>query len=203
MTLRNRLVSQFHHPRGVLGRLAGAIMAWRPSNRARNLWTVDLLDVRPGQRVLELGPGPGVTVAELLARVGDGKVTAIDHSRLMLNRCRRRHRRAIREGRLVLIEAEFPGVSDGDVFDRILAVNSLQFDAMTEVTFARLRSSLVAGGRLAVTFQPRGAGATADDATRFGERAARLLDSLRFVNMRIERLALEPVDAVCVLGETV
>ncbi len=60
------LVSQFGNPRGLVGRLAGEFMARRPSNRARNLWTVDLLELRPHHRVLEIGYGPGFAIGEVV-----------------------------------------------------------------------------------------------------------------------------------------
>jgi hypothetical protein len=38
-----QVVRQFGRPRGVTGRLAGWLMAYRGSNRQRNLWVVSLL----------------------------------------------------------------------------------------------------------------------------------------------------------------
>jgi SAM-dependent methyltransferase len=79
------IVSQFGHPRGMAGHVAGWVMAHRPSNRRRNRWVVSLLDVRPADRVLEIGFGPGLAIAELSRRVGDsGHVYGIDHSEVML-----------------------------------------------------------------------------------------------------------------------
>ena len=52
------LVGQFGRPTSAWGHVAGWIMAHRVSNRRRNRWTVDLLDLRPGERVLEIGFGP-------------------------------------------------------------------------------------------------------------------------------------------------
>lgn len=201
MSLQSTLVEQFHHPKGLLGRLAGAVMAHRASNRARNRWTVELLDVQPGQSVLELGPGPGVTLDLLLERVRPGRVTAVDHSELMLARCRRRHRDAVRDGVLELICAEFPGVPDGGAFDRILAVNSLQFDGMNDRTLRALADALKPGGRIAITFQPRAPGAGASAAENFGRNATGLLANAGFTEVRTERLPLMPVPAVCVIGE--
>lgn len=198
MSLRRRLVAQFHRPAGLLGRLAGWIMATRPSNLARNRWSVDLLDVRPGHDVLELGPGPGVTLGLLLERVGDGSVTAVDHSRLMLAQCRRRHARAVADGRLRLIHSQFPGVGAAPRFDRILAVNSLQFDGMTAATFEDLAAALKPGGCIAVTFQPRGANASEATALAFGERVAALLRDAGLVGIRQQTLRLDGACAVCV-----
>ena len=50
MALRETIVGQFKRPHGMLGRLAGWIMASRPSNIRRNLWTVEMLGVRPTDR---------------------------------------------------------------------------------------------------------------------------------------------------------
>jgi hypothetical protein len=53
--LHRYLIKQFGRPSGFVGRLAGWSMARRPSNRQRNQWTVDLLRLTPGDRVLEIG----------------------------------------------------------------------------------------------------------------------------------------------------
>ena len=69
--------------------MAGWVMAHRVSNRRRNAWVVSLLDVRPGDRVLEIGFGPGLALAELSRRVGPtGRVYGIDHSEVMLRHAR-------------------------------------------------------------------------------------------------------------------
>jgi protein-L-isoaspartate O-methyltransferase len=54
------LSSQFAHPRGALGWLAGAVMA--VENRQRNAFALAVLDPQPGDRVLEIGVGPGFTI---------------------------------------------------------------------------------------------------------------------------------------------
>lgn len=200
MKLGQLLVRQFHRPRGLLGRAAGWIMATRRSNLERNRWTVDLLDVRPGDRVLELGPGPGVTLGLLLERAGPGKVTAVDHSPLMVEACRRRHRGPVEAGRLELRLAAFPGMPADAVFDRIIAVNALQFDAMSVDALREIGRHLAPGGHIAVTFQPRGRGVTDRAALDFGQRASRLLEAAGLTDARIETLPLKPVCAVCVLA---
>ena len=59
------IVGQFGHPRGVAGNVAGWVMTHRPSNRRRNSWVTSLLEVQPTDRVLEIGFGPGLAIAEL------------------------------------------------------------------------------------------------------------------------------------------
>jgi len=124
------IVGQFGHPQGTAGSVAGWVMAHRPSNRQRNSWVVSLLDVQPTDRVLEIGFGPGLAIAELSRRVGDsGHVYGIDHSEVMLRLATRRNASAIAAGRVTLSRASVDQLppSLGGPFDAILTVNSLGF----------------------------------------------------------------------------
>jgi SAM-dependent methyltransferase len=201
MNLQQTLVDQFHHPRGALGHLAGWIMARRESNLTRNRWTVDLLDLAPGDRVLELGPGPGVTLGLILERVPAGCVVGVDHSATMLAQCKRANRAALREQRLTLIQGSFTQLPDlPGPFDAILAVNSLQFDAVSGDTLAQIATHLKPGGTFAITLQPRGTNPSDAKALVFAEKVVRLLESAGLTQTRIEKLPLAPVGAVCVLA---
>ena len=60
------VIGQGHQPRGAAGSVTGWVFAHRPSNRQRNGWAVSLLGVQPANRVLEIGFGPGLAVAELV-----------------------------------------------------------------------------------------------------------------------------------------
>jgi hypothetical protein len=59
--------AQFGRPHGIGGRAVGVLLAHRSSNRRRNAWVVSLLDVQPGDRVLEIGFGPGLAMRGLIA----------------------------------------------------------------------------------------------------------------------------------------
>src|SRR4051794_13335670 len=124
------LVRQFGNPRGAIGNIAGWVMAHRSSNLARNRWAVSLLDVKPTDRVLEVGFGPGVAIAELSRRIGHGgQVYGVDRSEVMLRQASRRNAADIRAGKVTLVKAsveELPAVVDGP-FDIILTVNSIGF----------------------------------------------------------------------------
>ena len=51
----------------------------------------DLAGVRAGQQVLDVGCGPGALTAELVARVGPHRVTAVDPSEPFVAAARERH----------------------------------------------------------------------------------------------------------------
>jgi hypothetical protein len=73
--LRRSFGRQFARPRGPLGWLVARLM--RRGNASLNLWLVELLAVQPQDRVLEVGFGPGVALAALLARASAGFVAGV------------------------------------------------------------------------------------------------------------------------------
>jgi len=195
------IVGQFGHPRGVAGKVAGWVMAHRSSNRRRNNWVVSLLDVRPTDRVLEIGFGPGLAIADLSRRMGDsGHIYGADHSEVMLQQAARRNAAAIRAGRVTLARGSvhyLPSGFDGP-FDAILAVNSLGFWPTPTERLEELRRRLTPGGRIAVASQPRGPGATGTSLNAARE-IEDLLRGAGFTHLRTETLNLNP-PVVCVLA---
>lgn len=188
---------QFGHPRGIAGSMAGWVMAHRRSNLHRNKWAVALLEVQPADRVLEIGFGPGVAIAELAGRATRGQVYGIDHSEVMVRQAGRRNDAAIRANRVQLIHAsveELPGFDEP--LDAILAVNSVGFWPDPVEGLRRLRSLLRPGGRIALATQPRCPGTS----TARGARELQdLLTRAGFTRIRTETLGLDPPVA-CVLA---
>ncbi len=187
------VVGQAHHPRGVAGRVTAWEMAYRPSNRQRSGWVVSLLQVRPADRVLEIGFGPGVAIAQLV-RAGAGHVYGLDHSGVMLREASRRNAAAIRAGRVTLFEAsvdQIPPALDGP-FDAILAVNTLAFWPAPAQRLAELRRRLAPDGRIAIASQPRCPGATADTSRSAAREIENLLRGAGFTRLSTQSLPLSP-----------
>jgi SAM-dependent methyltransferase len=194
------VVGQGHHPRGAAGSVTGWVFAHRPSNRQRNRWVVSLLNVRPTDRVLEIGFGPGVAIAEL-ARAGAGHVYGIDHSDVMLRQASKRNAAAIRAGRVTLVNAsvdQLPAALDGP-FDVVLAVNSLGFWPAPAERLAELGRRLAPGGRIAIVSQPRCHGATASTSRSAAGEIENLLRSAGFTQLGTETLPLSP-PVICVIA---
>jgi SAM-dependent methyltransferase len=198
--LRDRVRAQFGRPTGVPGRMAGWLMAYRSSNRRRNAWAVSLLDVQRDDRVLELGFGPGIAIRELARLAKDGRVCGVDHSDVMVRQATSRNAEAVRRGQveLRLGSAESLPVFEAP-FDKILAVNALQFSGRPVDGLRELRRVLSPDGRIAIVFQPRGPGATDEAATTKGDELAAALREAGFSEVRLETLKLRPA-VVCALG---
>lgn len=199
--LRAALVRQFRQPTGLLGRLAGLIMARRASNRERNRWTLDLLDLQPGDRVLELGCGPGYALGLAARRVPQGVVTGVDHSATMIEMARRRNGGHVAAGKVVLQVADdaFLEGREGQL-DALFSANAVQFLDDQPRFFRRALSALRPGGRIATTYQPRGANPHPSQASEMAERLVDLMEDAGFADIRTERLESQAMPAICVLG---
>src|SRR5262245_30586618 len=93
MPINASIIRQFYRPAGLLGVVVGWIMASRDSNVERLQWTVSLLGIKDGDRVLELGFGPGVAIGMSAAAAGPkGRVVGIDHSTVMFAQATRRNK---------------------------------------------------------------------------------------------------------------
>jgi SAM-dependent methyltransferase len=197
------MVRQFRRPHGMGGRAAGWVMARRGSNRERNVWAAGLLDVQPEDRVLEIGFGPGIAVEAMAARATRGQVVGIDHSEVMVRQASRRNAAAVRAGRVELRLGTAEDLSAFDTpFDKILAVNSLMFWDDPVARLQELHDRLRPGGQIAIVYQPRGPEATNEVAARTGQEIAKHFSTVGFTDVRVETLAVQPTDAVCVLGVT-
>ncbi len=202
MSVRQHIVSQFKRPHGPLGHLAGLIMAKRPSNRQRNLWTVEQLDCDPDDQILEIGCGPGLALAACLDAVPGGTVTGVDHSTAMIAQAGRRLAAPLRDGRLNLYEGGLDLLPRlGKHYDRIFSVNTAQFFPDLDMAFETLFAVTRPGGRVATTYMPRHRNPSRADALAFAGRVTVAMVKAGFAGTRTAELPLEPVPAICVLGE--
>jgi len=158
--LAHYLNRQASCPQGAFGRLLGVI--WTLENRRVNRVALELLDIQKGDRVLEVGCGPGWAVREAAAKASHGHVTGLDISTTMVRAARRRNRGGIRRGEVSIQQV---GEACLDLapaaFDRIFSVHCIYFWKDPVDTLAQLRAALHRGGRLVLAFLPEGPGVAA------------------------------------------
>ena len=201
MSVQDRLVAQFRKPTGRLGQLAGWVMAHRPSNRQRNHWTLELLNLQPNDDVLEIGYGPGYAIALASERLTQGRVVGIDHSQAMYAQATRRNARKISEGRVQLLVGDvLDPPTPLEPFDKIYSVNVSQFWPDPEQVFSELKRLLKPGGWIATTFMPRVGRARPGQAKAHARRLQRMMGELQFEEHRVHWLELDPTPALCVVA---
>ena len=125
-----------------------AAYAGRDMARRREL-VGEALAVGPGDRILDVGCGPGFYVPELLERVGPrGAVVGVDGSASMLDLAARRS-----EGseNLEFHEADATALPVDDAsFDAALSVQVLEYVADIPAALAEIRRALRPGGRAVI-----------------------------------------------------
>ena len=83
-------------------------------------WMLEALDVAPGQRVLEIGTGPGWNAGLLAARAGDERVTTVEVDAGLAETARANLRAAGRSPEVVTGDGE-EGHPPGAPYDRVIA----------------------------------------------------------------------------------
>lgn len=117
------------------------------AGRAYKRRLVELLDVRPGQTVLDVGCGPGTDLPALAECVGaDGSVLGVDHDPAMLAEAHRRTeglpRVELREGDAHALPVA-PGTMDRAKIDRVLMHVSDPVEVLVQLREATRGGALV------------------------------------------------------------
>ena len=141
--------SQLRNPTGAAGTIVGWLMAL--VNDEPNRLAIDALHLGPGERVLELGFGPGWSLRTIAARTRGARVYGLDQSARMVEQARRMNEVAVNSGRMVLVQGHFsPLPWIDEMFDKVLLVNVLYFFDPDGRDISEVYRVLRSGGRLAI-----------------------------------------------------
>ncbi|WP_081857496.1 class I SAM-dependent methyltransferase [Pedobacter antarcticus] len=149
-----KLAGQLHCPSGDDGIKTADQMAQSNSNMISQ--TIQSLKIGPDDIILEIGPGNGSHLPEILSLNGTVRYNGVDISSTMVNEAIKLNQLPIQQGR-----ADF-GLSDGDflnfkdaIFTKVFSVNTLYF-WQHPVAYAReILRVLISGGHLYLTFASR------------------------------------------------
>lgn len=134
-----------------MGRLGGVIMA--RMNADCGAWVAGLLEVRPGDAVLEVGFGPGVIIQHLAKLASSGRVAGIDQSQEMLEQASARNAVDIRSQRVALKCGSVESLPFADnTFDKVIAINSMQVWPDAVLGLREVRRVMKPGARIALGF---------------------------------------------------
>jgi ubiquinone/menaquinone biosynthesis C-methylase UbiE len=148
------LSSQFSNPNGLMGRVIGHYMALR--NRERCSWCVSQMPLDTGEKLLEIGTGPGVALAEIMNRRKDVEVEGIDVSSVMVDQARERNRVDVVAGRVRVCKGSVTRLefADGN-FHRVFTINTTMFWPEPRHDVGEIRRVLKSGGSVHLFLQPR------------------------------------------------
>lgn len=147
------------------------------------LWTnkqdevVDAVDVRPGDRVLEVGYGPGGLIRLLVRRTEAASIHGVDPSPDMRDVATRTNHAAVRSGRVELGigSAQRTGLPDASI-DRIVTVNTVAIWPDLAAGVRELHRVLRPGGTLLIAWHG-------------GTAPSRIASRLRLPADKLDRIA--------------
>jgi ubiquinone/menaquinone biosynthesis C-methylase UbiE len=116
-------------------------------------WVINLLQIQPSDKVLEIGFGPGVGIQLLAGLASTGYVAGVDPSEEMVQQATERNATTTRSVDLRRGSAESLPFED-NVFDKALAINSMQVWPDGMAGLREIRRVLKGGARIALGFTP-------------------------------------------------
>ncbi|HWI03367.1 MAG TPA: methyltransferase domain-containing protein [Acidimicrobiales bacterium] len=190
-------VSQFGAPKGLRGWAAAHLVA-RLTAEA-NRWMIDVLEVGAGDRVLDVGCGPGLAVA--YGATSAGWTVGVDASPTMVRHAGRRNRAAIRGGRVEIHRADATRLPFPDAtFTKVGSLNSLQFWADPDHGLAELHRVLAPGGRVAVVLMARSDEPAGTPAPAWLEETLGSMQDAGFAGMQVASRSFGGVPHRALLG---
>jgi SAM-dependent methyltransferase len=115
-------------------------------------WAVRVMAPDPGDRLLEIGCGPGVAVSLVCEQLAGGRITAIDRSPTAIRRAAARNAGHVAAGRAVLRTADLESLRADDLpdgpggYDKVFAMNVNLFWVRTPARELELIQTLLKPG---------------------------------------------------------
>ena len=126
------------------------------NNRLINLYTIKALEVKPNERLLEIGMGNGFFVKDIFEIQNNIQYHGCDYSEIMVEEARKNNELLVGEGRAEFLIATADKLPFEDrVFDKVFSVNTVYFWEEPEKILAEIHRVLNAEGRLFLSLRPK------------------------------------------------
>jgi ubiquinone/menaquinone biosynthesis C-methylase UbiE len=149
MSILRKIGMQFKKPGGIPGLIISELMKFGNRPAYENLLK-DLL-IQSGDKILEIGYGPGVGISLISNRTKSGEIFGIDFSELMYKRASRRNFRFIKNNRVHLMYGDFVETDlNTTAFDKIFCINVVYFWDDLQKPFKKINSLLKDNGTFCI-----------------------------------------------------
>jgi ubiquinone/menaquinone biosynthesis C-methylase UbiE len=144
------LAAQLRQPSGLFGKFFMGNFLNKGNEKINHL-TVELLDVKPTDRVLDIGFGGGITIEEMVKMIDTGKIYGVDFSQAMVDKAKRKFKKLIQSDK---VSIEFGDVIqlpfNDQTFDKVCTVNTIYFWNDTSVSLREIIRVMKKGGKLII-----------------------------------------------------
>ena len=198
MELKKNIIKQFGKPAGLSGSLVGRLMSIK--NKKRSEWTIESLNLKPSDYILEVGYGSGSTFNKAAKLLTTGFISGIDHSEVMYQQAFKKNKNFIlnKKARLELGTVWDLNYTE-NYFDIIYGSNVHFFWKNPGEEFRKLYAFLKPGGRLIMVFQPRWA-KNDEDVRNIALDTRLMFKEAGFVNVEINYKTMKPITCISISG---
>ena len=142
---RNFIASQFKKPTGLFGIFTSNVMV--KSNNSKYDKLIKDLDIQPGDKLLEIGYGPGIGINMIAETCSTCTIHGIDFSPLMYKRASKYNKSFIDKGNMLLQYGDFLSTTIvSNDYDKIFCLNVVYFWDELKEPFEKVLSLLKKGG---------------------------------------------------------
>jgi len=147
------LAAQLRMPHGESAAEVGETM--NRGNAYINHYTIEELDPKGDEHILEIGMGNGFFVKDILERDADIRYIGCDHSEDMIEQASRRNERFIENGQAKFFHgsgSELP--FGGETFDKVFTINTIYFWEDPDAMLGEFHRVMKWNGKLLVALRP-------------------------------------------------
>jgi cyclopropane fatty-acyl-phospholipid synthase-like methyltransferase len=179
------IAAQFKKPSGLFGMFSSNVMI--KGNKANYEKLIRDLDLQPGDKLLEIGYGPGVGINMIAKACTSCTIHGIDFSTLMYRKARKYNKQYLDNNTMLLQYGDFlKTAAVSNEYDKIFCLNVVYFWNELQEPFRKVLSLLKAGGAFHIYMANRDALEKAPD-TVFNkysiEQVVEALQSVGFENV--------------------
>jgi ubiquinone/menaquinone biosynthesis C-methylase UbiE len=205
MPFAKLIADQMRKPSGMLGRFIVA-RSMNRTNVGISRLTIQLLNIQPADRVLDIGFGGGVTMEMMLPLAYKGLVAGIEVSDIMIKRAKKTLNNIACQGKAEVKEGAASQIPyESNYFDKVCTINCIYFwpdpaDGLKEIIrVLKPSGALVIAVYLKEEFEKYPPVACGFNIYT-DEELQKLLEDAGFINIRIERWATKPYTSVFAIG---
>lgn len=148
------MARQLRKPGGAMGKKVGLMM--NKANESLYDFTLDTMQLVPGERVLEIGFGNGKFFSKLFSKAADLHISGLDFSATMVQSARMNNKQVIKENNLALIQGSSSDMPFADnSFDKIYCINVVYFWDEPPLHLKEIKRVLKPGGLFFATIRTK------------------------------------------------
>ena len=150
-TIRGSIDSHYKMPKGIIGTYIGEKMVRQ--HKTETNWSLKLMNIEKGDRILELGCGAGYAVKLISEKNLAEEIVGLDISPTIIRSARIRNKKAINEKRVKLVQANFNKLPfTNENFNTVFSIQTIYFWTDITTTLSEIFRVLKPKGLVILTF---------------------------------------------------